>query len=233
MAYLRVFLHALTMADFTRLIPAVPTGLTSEEARAYQQRRQLCLMLLAAQVAENPDYEPDAYHLALYCGEVTGLLSSQDVMNALRDHYAQLQAGTRQWLPHDRLDDPRQDYHQEGEGYATQLLGAVYDAWRATYTPAPLPIYGPHLPGQEPVADPVPAFTKTMRYALVEEAWNQLKTQRHYLRQESLGSEEPSQHIGSFEREVLSSYLAREVNVYQARQLLATHGEGSRHRRYH
>lgn len=221
------------MSDFTHLIPAVPLNLPPKETSAYQQRRQRCLTLLAAQVAENPDYEPDAYHLTLYCGEVTGRLSSQDVMEALRDHYAQLQAGTRQWLPHDCLDDPRRDYFQEGEGYATQLLGAVYDAWRTAYIPATLPVYGPHLPGQEPVAAIVPAFTKAKLYALIEEAWNQLKTPQSRLNRESLSSEKPAQQLGSFEREVLSSYLAREVNAYQARQLLATHGESPQHQFYY
>lgn len=217
------------MTDFTRLIPPVPLGLSFEEATTYQQRRQYCLSLLAAQVAQNPDYEPDAYHLTLYCAEVTGRLSSQDVMEALRDHYAQLQAGTRQWLPSDRLDDPRRDYYQHGEGYAIELLGAVYDAWRIAYVPAPPPSYGPHLPGQQPAPDTRAASTKAERYALVEEAWNQLRSPRHRLTQESLGSEKIPQQLGSFEREVLSSYLAREVNAYQARQLLATHGESPQH----
>ncbi|GAB3306879.1 hypothetical protein GCM10027511_18640 [Hymenobacter humi] len=81
--------------------------------------------MLAAQAAEDPDYEPDAYRLALHPGEVTGRLSSQDVREALRDHYAQLQAGTRHRLPHERLDDPWRGYHQAGGGYATHLLGAV------------------------------------------------------------------------------------------------------------
>jgi hypothetical protein len=218
------------MSDFTRLIPDVPAGLSPQESAAFQQRRQHCLELLAAQVAENPDYEPDAYHLTLYCGEVTGGLSSQDVMEALQDHYAQLQAGTRQWLPNDRLDDPRLDYHQPGESDATWLIGAVYDAWQATYVPLPLPVFGPHLLGQEPVLTVPQVLTKTDRYALIEEAWGQVTTQLPQLKRAEAVNEKPAQQLGLFEREVLSSYLAREVNAYQARQLLATHRESRPHR---
>jgi hypothetical protein len=217
------------MLDFIELIPTVPIDLPPEEATAYQQRRQYCLTLLAAQVANNPDYEPDAYHLTLYCVEVTGRLSSQDVMEALRDHYVQLQAGTRQWLPDDRLDDPRRDYYQEGESYATHMLGVVYDAWRVAYTPAPLPLCGPHLSDQAPTPDNTTAFTKAERYDIIEEALNQLRALRHHFSQESLGSEKTPQQLASFEWEVLSSYLAREVNAYQARQLLATYGESPQH----
>jgi hypothetical protein len=102
-------------------------------------------------------------------------------MEALRNHYAQLQAGTRQWLPNDRLYAPRRDYYQEGEGYATHILGAVYDAWRVAYTPAPLPLCGPRLPDQEPAPDNTTAFTKAERYRIIEEALNQLMALRHYL----------------------------------------------------
>jgi hypothetical protein len=218
------------MTDFTRLIPPVPHDLSFEEATAYRQRRQYCLSLLAAQVAENPDYEPDAYHLTLYCAEVTGRLSSQDVIEAPRHHYAQLQTGARQWLPSDRLDAPRRGYYQQGEGYVIELLGAVYDAWRTAYVPAPPPSYGPHLHGQQPVPDTRAASTKAERYALIEKAWNQLRNSGRYLSQGSLGSERTPSPLGFFEREVLSSYLTRKVNTCQARQLLATHGESPQHR---
>jgi hypothetical protein len=228
-AYLEVLLHFVAMTDFAHLIPSVPSDLSFEEAAAYQRRRQYCLSLLAAQVAEDPDYEPDAYHLTLYCAEVTGRMSSQDVMEALRDHYAQLQDGARQWQPSDRLDDPRRGYYQQGEGYAIKLLGAVYDAWRTTCTPVPPPSYGPYLPGQQPAPDTKATSTKAERYALIEKAWNQLRNSGHYPSQGSLGSEEIPSSLGSFEREVLSSYLTREVNTYQARQLLATHGESPQH----
>lgn len=215
------------MPDFEHLIPCAPTNLSREESAAYTERRQACLWLLATRATECAGSEPTAYQLALYRGQVAGRWNSAYVEEAMREHYAQLQAGTRHWLPNDQLSDPRRDYFQADEGYAQRLLTAAYDAWRAAYVPPSLPVFGPHLPGQELAPMATPHLSRAQRAALVDQAVAQLRAEQPPRR--SFRPVAASQEPSLFEREVLSSYLAREINLYQARQLLATHGESPEH----
>lgn len=218
---------------FEHLISPAPSGLSASEKALYEQRRARCLWLLAQQAAEIPDYVPSEYLLALYRGEVAGRWTMEDVQAMLREHYAQLAAGHRQPLPTTRLEDPRRGYHQLGEGYAVTLIGAVYDAWRSCYESPATPVYGPHPPGQEPPPPAASTLPKSERARLIDEACAQLNAQEQQrFARRWPGRPYPAHQLieaDTFERAVLSSYLAREVSAHAATQLLATHGEKPGH----
>lgn len=218
------------MAELNHLISPAPAGLSAAKAAAYERRRQRCLYALTMSNYEPDTGEPAAWLVAIYRGEVEGRWDSEATLAAIHEHYALVRAGYRYWLPSDRLDDLRQGYHQVGEGQAVQLLGAVYDAWQAVYTPLPLPVYGPHPVGQEPAPVPPRTFSKAERAALVDQACATLASQtRQWFEERRPGYPFPEElfrvALPGFEREVLSSYLAREINAGLARHLLVTHGE--------
>jgi len=185
-------------------------------------------------VADNADYEPEEYLLILYRGYVAGRWEYDYITEALNAHYQQIVAGSRSFLPSDRLSDPDQQYFQAGEGYAQSLLSAAYRVWRQAYVPPPLPIYGPHLAGQEPEQPASHVFSRAERAELVHQACQLLRDEQRARWQARASQVLPVPLFEltptAFEREVLSSYLAREISEYTARQLLATHGESPQHR---
>lgn len=174
--------------------------------------------------------EPPAWLVALYRGEVEGRWDGEATLAAMHEHYALVRAGHRHRLPSDRLDNPHQGYHQVGEGRAVELLGAVYDAWQAVYIPPPPPVYGPHLRGQEPIPVPPRTFCKAERATLIDQACAALAGRaRQPFERRRPGYPFPEELfrvvLPGFEWEVLSSYLAREINAGLALHLLTTHGD--------
>lgn len=217
------------MTSFAQLIPPAASHLSATESTAYEERRERCLWILGMSAAENLDQQPDEYLLTLYRGYVAGRWEFDYITEDLTAYYAQLAAGTRLRLPCDRLSDPDQQYVQAGEGFAQRLLSAVYRVWRQAYVPPLLPHYGPHLVGQEPAQPAAHVFSRAQRAALVNQAC-QLLSDEQRARLEERARRPLPPHLSAvtptdFEREVLSSYLAREIGEYTARQLLVTHGE--------
>lgn len=148
----------------------------------------------------------------------------------LAEHYQLLATGYRHVLPTDRLYDIRLDYHQEGEGDAVQLLGAVYDAWRANYQPPALPVFGPFLAGQTPDQVPTHVYTRLERQALIAQACAQLKAQQRQRYQERRPQTILPAHLGEivlsdYAQEVIGSYIVQEVTAQQAKRLLVCREE--------
>jgi len=146
----------------------------------------------------------------------------------LSEHYQLLATGYRHALPTDLLYDVRLDYYQEGEGNAVQVLGAVYDAWRASYQPPILPVFGPFLAGQTPEQVPARVLTHFECRELLARACAQLKAQQRQRCQERRPQAVFPESFGhvvfsGFAQAVLCSYLIQEITATQAKELLARH----------
>ena len=186
----------------------------------------MCLLALSYMADEL--VPPDEYLIMLYRGVLRDWWDMDAVSEFLSQHYAALARGDRQRLPDNRLSNISREFFQEGEQYAVQLLGALYEAWRTSYQPPPPSLYGPHLAGQQP--DPVVprTLTRAQQATVVDQAC-ELLSQRElaWLEERRPGTVFPPQLyqvvLSDFNRAVLSSYLTKEIGPWAAKELLATH----------
>lgn len=215
------------MASYAHAFPPAPAHFSAPEAAAYEKRRQLCLLVMG-NYANDIEEGPNEYFIMLYRGVLFGRWGIEDVSVLLSQHDAEFASGNRRHLPTERLYDIRRDYFQEGEERAVELLGAMYDVWQANYTPAPAPMYGPYLAGQEPAPVVSRQLTQAEQNAVVDQAEELLGQRlRQWIKErrpKAILSPQMGQYtLSGFERAVLSSYLTREINSGTANELLVAH----------